>query len=269
MLGLLIAGSVIVVVGLLSIAFGIPVKEFSFGNTLIVSGVIVASTGAILVAASMVIREMKAIAAALGAGGRPVVPWSREHPDPMAAQRTVLAGPASTDSAPPDEAAAAPPPWQAQPEASPAQIGAAEPGPAAETAAPVKKRRNLLFMSSRRDRPQDAAEETGGGEPSLVEAPAPTNVSFEDAWPASERDRSEAPRQPANASRPTEPGARTSPPPIRRPAEAQQVTVLKSGVVDGMAYSLYSDGSIEAQLPEGMIRFASIDELRHHLDQRG
>ena len=47
-----------------------------------------------------------------------------------------------------------------------------------------------------------------------------------------------------------------------------QVTVLKSGVVDGMAYSLYSDGSIEAQMPEGMMRFASIDELRSHLDQR-
>ena len=50
----------------------------------------------------------------------------------------------------------------------------------------------------------------------------------------------------------------------RQPA----VTVLKSGVVDGMAYSLYSDGSIEAQMPEGMMRFASIDELRSHLDQR-
>ena len=40
------------------------------------------------------------------------------------------------------------------------------------------------------------------------------------------------------------------------------------GVVDGMAYSLYSDGSIEAQMPEGMLRFASLDELRIHLDQR-
>ncbi len=46
------------------------------------------------------------------------------------------------------------------------------------------------------------------------------------------------------------------------------VVVVKSGVVDGMAYSLYSDGSIEAQMPEGMMRFASIDELRTHLDQR-
>ena len=46
------------------------------------------------------------------------------------------------------------------------------------------------------------------------------------------------------------------------------VTVLKTGVVDGMAYSLYSDGSIEAQMPEGMLRFASLDELRSHLEQR-
>ena len=53
-----------------------------------------------------------------------------------------------------------------------------------------------------------------------------------------------------------------------RPEDQPEVTVLKSGVVDGMAYSLYSDGSIEAQMPEGMMRFASIDELRAHLDQR-
>jgi hypothetical protein len=34
-----------------------------------------------------------------------------------------------------------------------------------------------------------------------------------------------------------------------------------------MAYSLYSDGTIDAQLPEGTMRFASIDRLRAHLDQ--
>ena len=57
-------------------------------------------------------------------------------------------------------------------------------------------------------------------------------------------------------------------PPAAPDEELPPVTVLKSGVVDGMAYSLYSDGSIEAQMPEGMMRFASIDELRAHLDQR-
>ena len=45
------------------------------------------------------------------------------------------------------------------------------------------------------------------------------------------------------------------------------VSILKSGVVDGMAYTLYSDGSIEAQLPQGTVRFGSITELRNHLER--
>ena len=34
-----------------------------------------------------------------------------------------------------------------------------------------------------------------------------------------------------------------------------------------MAYTLYSDGSIEAQLPQGTLRFSSINELRNHIEQ--
>jgi hypothetical protein len=44
--------------------------------------------------------------------------------------------------------------------------------------------------------------------------------------------------------------------------------ILKSGVIDGMAYTLYVDGSIEAELPQGTVRFASLDELRFHLTGR-
>lgn len=44
------------------------------------------------------------------------------------------------------------------------------------------------------------------------------------------------------------------------------VSVLKSGVVEGRAYTLYSDGSIEAQFPQGMMRFGSITELRNHIE---
>jgi hypothetical protein len=47
------------------------------------------------------------------------------------------------------------------------------------------------------------------------------------------------------------------------------VAVLKSGVVDGMGYTLYVDGSIEAELPDGTLRFASINELRAHLEKTG
>ena len=50
-------------------------------------------------------------------------------------------------------------------------------------------------------------------------------------------------------------------------AEASQaVAVLKSGVVDGMAYTLYVDGSIEAELPQGTLRFSSINDLRGYLE---
>ncbi|MGA0561171.1 hypothetical protein ACO2RV_01895 [Ancylobacter sp. VNQ12] len=46
---------------------------------------------------------------------------------------------------------------------------------------------------------------------------------------------------------------------------APEVTVLKSGTIGGMAYKLYSDGSIEADLPDGTLRFASLQELRDHV----
>jgi hypothetical protein len=49
--------------------------------------------------------------------------------------------------------------------------------------------------------------------------------------------------------------------------EPVPISVLRSGIVDGMAYTLYSDGSIEAQLPQGTLRFGSITELREHLEQ--
>jgi hypothetical protein len=57
--------------------------------------------------------------------------------------------------------------------------------------------------------------------------------------------------------------------PEAEPDEPEFTTVLKSGVVDGLAYTLYADGSIAAELPGGRRRFASIDELRAHLEQDG
>lgn len=50
------------------------------------------------------------------------------------------------------------------------------------------------------------------------------------------------------------------------PARPAPISILTSDVVDGMPYTLYSDGSIEAQLPQGTFRFSSVDELRNHLE---
>lgn len=55
--------------------------------------------------------------------------------------------------------------------------------------------------------------------------------------------------------------------PAAQDAGAHAVAILKSGVVDGMGYTLYVDGSIEAELPQGTLRFASINELRGHLEK--
>jgi hypothetical protein len=51
------------------------------------------------------------------------------------------------------------------------------------------------------------------------------------------------------------------------PPSSEHPAILKSGVIDGMAYTLYADGSIEAELPQGTVRFASVDALRAHLEK--
>jgi hypothetical protein len=76
--------------------------------------------------------------------------------------------------------------------------------------------------------------------------------------------------QPAPApERPAAPPRRepTLGPAAAEPARSEPVSVLKSGVVDGMAYTLYTDGSIEAELAQGVVRFGSIEELRNHLEK--
>jgi hypothetical protein len=70
------------------------------------------------------------------------------------------------------------------------------------------------------------------------------------------------PRDVRGSERRAEPFA-PKPPAERGPA------ILKSGVIDGMPYTLYADGSIEAELPTGTVKFASVDALRSHLEKQG
>jgi hypothetical protein len=71
---------------------------------------------------------------------------------------------------------------------------------------------------------------------------------------------------PARAEPESKPKPESKPAPDRSAEAPRTVAVLKSGVVDGMAYTLYADGSIEAQLPQGTMRFGSIAELRAHIE---
>jgi hypothetical protein len=296
MMMLMIAGIAVLAAGLLAIVFGIPVKEFSFGNTVILAGVIAACTGAILLGLSLVVRELQNIARRPGSNAPATSRASAERP-PAAGSGDPPAGdgfpfdrdrPATPDGAEPAKSSSSPgspTPWQEEVATRDRgrSRGDAAPEPAPPEPAPATKpKRNLLFSSSSRKereralaaQPPDPAKPEPGPAPAAP-APAaaePAPVTFEDAWPQSERARSDALRRPRTPSTFAEPAAAAPAPAPERPAirseEPPPVTVLKSGVVDGMAYSLYSDGSIEAQMPEGMMRFASIDELRSHLDQR-
>lgn len=304
MIGMLVSGVGLILAGLLAIGYGIQYKEFSVGSTLILAGVVGACTGILMFGLWAAVRELRNIARRLGAGlavepaAAIVQPAIARAPGDggflFSRDQAVAGSAASAPAIPPSQSPAAPP-WHE--EAASRDRGRGEPPsvptPAVEPVetSPTPKRRNLLFSStSRKERERAQAR---GSEPLMpdllspdlgpnppatppaleaVEAPPAT---FEDAWPKSERARSaDVPprrtRTPSTFEASGNPPAPSpdSHPPMPREEQQAPVTVLKSGVVDGMAYSLYSDGSIEAQMPEGMMRFASIDELRSHLDQR-
>jgi hypothetical protein len=141
-----------------------------------------------------------------------------------------------------------------------------------------------------------AVHQTNGATPARIEprlevraASRPERArNFEAFWPKKPRPGREAQAAPAAAQpvvqqapalpaeqlltpepvqfqfKETAPQPRPTPP---APEPPTTVSILKSGVVDGMAYTLYSDGSIEAQLPQGTLRFGSIAELRNHIEQ--
>ena len=133
-----------------------------------------------------------------------------------------------------------------------------------------------------------AAAQVAGAQGVVLEAPRVVPVDrreadqarranlFDALWPADAKSRTQfskeavardlrpepvmAAHQPADPNAPEE---RSLP---RAAEEQRAVSVLKSGVIDGMAYTLYTDGSIEAQLSQNTVRFNSISELREHLE---
>jgi hypothetical protein len=276
MVVLLIGGIGLLLAGLLTVGLGIQM-DLSFGNTLILSGTVAACTGAIMLSLWAAVRELKKIASRLGLGvaaATTAAPSAPRDQVPENGDFSFSRDLPSLEEDHPELPAPSAAPWREQ--AAARERGASAPEPV-EAAPAAKPRRNLLFSSSSRKereraeaRTSDPSEADPGPEllPKSSEVPPPL---FDDTWPTPERFRGDAP-VPRRRGRtpPAFPEANAGAAAADRhpPAGQDQPSVLKSGVVDGMAYSLYSDGSIEAQLPEGMMRFASIDELRAHLDQR-
>lgn len=270
MIVLLIAAFGALVAGVLAILYGISYKDFNLGNTILLAGVIAACTGLVLFGLWIATREMRAIARRIAspasAGMREpslpelgAAPAKAQFPSrPPVREPAASIAPSADEPEPPSfppfphteiedrpiENRAPPPDLAPTPVVEPAP----EPKP--------KPRRNLLFESSvRKDRERAAAGNGTGAAPAIETGPRST---FDDPIAQRAAERTERLQRARSPSTFPDPKADALP----------DVTVLKSGVVDGMAYSLYSDGSIEAQMPEGLMRFESIEALRAHLDQR-
>ncbi len=129
------------------------------------------------------------------------------------------------------------------------------------TPATSPERRRLFAWTRRstgREAPEQAAEPRA--EPNLGEG-GPRAEAARFAERHEDREERREPARPAAERPPTTRQAQSGP--------EDQVEVLKSGTVGGMSYTLYTDGSIDAEFPDGKLRFASIEELRRHLEEQG
>lgn len=328
-------GGLAAVIGIAMIGFGIPVNEFSFGNTLIQSGVIAVVGGLIVAALGVVVAHLQRIAEGLtakspirssrpldmfdNAGGRPArVPFPPKPKSDIPAReayshepRADFAGQVPAD----DNAGQSFAPSLRNPEESPLtvedEVSLSPQHPAPRPAADVEEDaeyrssldRSESELTEHRQEPLDA-----GWRPAARPAARQAHTAYFDAlWPAAKgkeakpaeetsADAADADFKPfepkAFEPKPFEPKAFEPKPfepkafesnfdlsraaePAHEPepeapaveAEPPRPAILKSGVVDGMGYTLYVDGSIEAELPQGTLRFASINELRAHLEK--
>jgi hypothetical protein len=311
MSGILFAvGAIAAVAGVAMVGFGIPVNEFSFGNTLIQAGVTAIIGGLIVIGLGVVVAQLQRITEALTAkspirstrpldmfdnarAGRapfppkpkadvpPHEPFSREPyaDEPVHAQ--------AEDAGPHSFA-----PSLRNPEESHLtvedDVSLSPRDPAPQTPADIDEHAaNTSSLDHNESELKEHREEPtldAGWRPAARPAARQANTTYFDAmWPSEPEEAKPAASRPADAEfkpfepkpfepkfdrpRYTEPAAEPEPAMPPADTEPHTVAILKSGVVDGMGYTLYVDGSIEAELPQGTLRFASINELRAHLEK--
>ena len=285
---LLILGAVIAAAGVVLIGPGLPFGGRDYDASIVTPGAVAIVGGLILIGLALAVRVLGRIEKALAARPLPHPVLQEEAAVPVT-EEFVAAAPARIPfpPKPAPEAVPPPPPAVATPRVLPEDADVSlSPKPSVRADEAVAEAHNA------------AAQQTNGAAPARIEPrlevqARPANrperaKNFEAFWPKKQRPGREAPA-PAAAAQPaaqqppappvepmltpepvqfqfreSEPEPRPAAPAPEAPAT---VSILKSGVVDGMAYTLYSDGSIEAQLPQGTLRFGSITELRNHIEQ--
>jgi hypothetical protein len=319
------------VAGLVMIGFGIPINEFSFGNTLISAGTTASVGGLVIIAVGTAVGQLRRIAGMLADPANARVPLPLDELEPAAARKGAGLGPAVAPAIPPAPGRGpqrpkerslersserpidreVPDPFAIEPEPAPFGERADQsfaapslrnpdeaalavdddislsprhpqgaPAPAAMPPGSLDRTSDSFDWRVPPPAPSPSALGAPGAQGAPPPRPQPANFdanpaarsqpgNFDAMWPA-ESKAAKAPSSGAPGAAPKpEPKLEPKPDALKRaePEKPRTVAILKSGVVDGMGYTLYVDGSIEAELPQGTLRFASINELRSHLEK--
>jgi hypothetical protein len=248
--------------GAVMIGFGIPINEFGIGNTLISAGTTALVGGLVLIALAATLRQLRAVAEAAQSREWSIPAADDRPPSPYPSARLGGSGPIA---APPTS-----PGFPAEREAEPARAEyalrprfAARPPPNERGDREPLRREEEPYSSPPHDREAEEEEEeeespfapvrgasVRGERPRGFDAIWPAAASEAKPLPSASHDETEAPDSDHHED---------------NALETSSSSILKSGVIDGMVYTLYTDGSIEAELPQGTLKFGSIDELRDYL----
>lgn len=262
---LVLLGVLITLSGVSVITLGVVVFVSTFGNTLISTGAATASGGLVIIAMGLVLRQMERLSQRIESAiaSRPAPQWRAEDDEEEDALRSPSAFAAENEPAP-DVAAEMV--QQDTPEPAAIERPRRTPSLSVEDLLPPPPRQEVAEPETAPSvRPSRAAPPVPAADP-MVEARRAHLAQRGEAPPRAARTGYEAPR----LSEPKAPQPPMAPPapatqPALPPQEAEEPRILKSGIVGGMAYTLYSDGSIQAELPDGVVRFASLQELRDHV----
>jgi hypothetical protein len=298
---LFIVGAIVAVAGVGMVGYGIPINEFSFGNTLIIAGTTATVGGLIIIGIGIAVGKLQRIAETLAmvrssqpvemfespagsyaasAPGEVAFPARPKSETGVREPQSPTEALASAETADENRAAASAAPTLRNPDLTVIAVGdyeiaefedvslspqqpipAQAPTDLGESAPPAPVGINVPPVAEKR--PEPALDAAWRSSPPPQERQPETSF-FDAMWPAERRPAErrvvdEPPTEPPSimAAAPEAPNSHL--------ASEPPVAILKSGVVDGMGYTLYVDGSIEAELPQGTLRFASINELRDHL----
>lgn len=252
-----LAGLIALVAGMALLAFGIPEFRSDLANPLLVSASVAILGGLMLIGLGVValrlrrlteLLEMRPVPRSLGPGAGSG-PQSGAIAAVSPSLESPIENPEKPGQRPRSEQQSQDVPLAAMQQPGPAVASSLVPVPPTDIPPP-------LTLRATRTAHQPAVQLTPVTEwphvaptDRLVSLDAPT-AEIQPAW-SEDEEHPDAPHLGAERELAT--------------AEEAQPTLLKSGVIDGMAYTLYSDGSVEAELPQGTTRFASIAEWRVYM----